>query len=80
MTCDYCNKPLTPGDEPRHAPGGLPLFVCKRCYSLLSKQSEEKKPDCTDCIRYGICYLRRHRANKDDVTPCEDIETIDKED
>lgn len=35
--------------------------------------------DCTDCIHYGICYLRRHRANKDDVTPCEDIETIEKE-
>ena len=38
---------------------------------------EEKKPDCTDCIHYSICYLRRHRENKEDVTPCEDIETLD---
>ncbi len=40
---------------------------------------EKKEKDCTDCIHYGICYLRRHRENKDDVTPCKDIETLDME-
>ena len=35
---------------------------------------EQKTKDCTDCVHFANCYLRRHRKNKDDVTPCEDIE------
>lgn len=32
MLCDYCRKLLTPADNPRYAPHGLPLFVCNKCY------------------------------------------------
>lgn len=32
--------------------------------------------DCTNCIHYGHCYLRRHREDKEDVTPCKDIEVF----
>lgn len=35
---------------------------------------ENKTKDCTDCVHFTNCYLRRHRKNRDDVTPCEDIE------
>ena len=47
-----------------------------------SGASKEKKIDCTDCVHFTNCYLRRHRENKDNVTPCEDIELNpwDKED
>ena len=37
MTCDYCGKSLTPTDKPQHAPHGLPLFVCNKCYEQLKK-------------------------------------------
>lgn len=42
-------------------------------------KDEEKKIDCTDCIHYAICYLRRHRKDKDNLTVCEDIELFDVE-
>ena len=35
---------------------------------------EQNEKDCTDCVHFANCYLRRHRENKDDVTPCEAIE------
>lgn len=34
---------------------------------------EQKEKDCTDCMYFGCCYLRRHRENKEDLTPCKDI-------
>lgn len=34
----------------------------------------DRSYDCTDCKHYAICYLRRHRSNPEDVTPCKDIE------
>lgn len=37
MTCDYCGKQLSCGDNPRNAPNGLPLFVCNKCYEQLRK-------------------------------------------
>ena len=37
-------------------------------------EQKENDFDCTDCLHYAVCYLRRHRANKEDVTPCESIE------
>ena len=40
----------------------------------MTKDQNEK--DCTDCLHFGSCYLRRHRENKEDYTPCEDIEVI----
>lgn len=42
-----------------------------------NKSTDKKKDrsyDCTDCKHFGICYLRRNRANREDVTPCDDIE------
>lgn len=42
------------------------------------EQKEQKEKDCTDCVHFGCCYLRRHRENKEDVTPCKDIESIEK--
>ena len=35
---------------------------------------EQKTKDCTDCVHFTNCYLRRHRKDISDVTPCEDIE------
>lgn len=44
MKCDKCGAMLYPGSC-REAPGGIPLFVCDRCYNELkheqSKTSEE---------------------------------------
>ena len=37
-------------------------------------KKKERSYDCTDCKHFGICYLRRNRANREDVTPCDDIE------
>lgn len=37
-------------------------------------KKKDKSYDCTDCKHFGICYLRRNRANREDVTPCDDIE------
>lgn len=37
-------------------------------------KKKEKSYDCTDCKHFGNCYLRRHRSNRDDATPCDDIE------
>lgn len=37
-------------------------------------KKKDKSYDCTDCKHYSICYLRRNRANREDVTPCDDIE------
>lgn len=37
-------------------------------------KKKEKSYDCTDCKHFSICYLRRNRANREDVTPCDDIE------
>lgn len=44
MTCDYCGKSLTVADKPKHAPHGLPLFVCSKCY----EQLKESKVVATD--------------------------------
>ena len=37
-------------------------------------KKKDRSYDCTDCKHFGICYLRRNRANREDVTPCDDIE------
>lgn len=34
--------------------------------------SDKKKYDCTDCVHFSICYLRRH--GKTDNVACDDIE------
>lgn len=58
MKCDYCGKLLSCGDDPRNAPNGLPLFVCKKCYEQLRHsrvvRTEEKingqnNRSCTVC-------------------------------
>lgn len=40
---------------------------------------EQNEKDCTNCLYFGSCYLRRRRENKEDLTPCEDIIIISKE-
>lgn len=49
-----------------------PTQTCKICKNKGKKK--DKSYDCTDCKHYAICYLRRNRSNRDDVTPCKDIE------
>ena len=45
MTCDDCGKPLAPADKPQHAPHGLPLFVCNKCYEQLKKSNVIKSKE-----------------------------------
>lgn len=44
MKCDYCGKSLSCFDEPKNAPYGIPLFVCKKCYEQL-KKSKVVRPE-----------------------------------
>lgn len=38
----------------------------------MKEKSENKKYDCTDCVHFSVCYLRRH--GKTDNVACDDIE------
>jgi len=37
-----------------------------------NQTKQSTKYDCTDCIHFGVCYLRRH--GKTDNVACDDIE------
>ena len=57
MTCDYCGKALSCADNPRHAPNGLPLFVCSKCYEQLKSAVKVRTPP--------VPMGRIHRINLD---------------
>lgn len=50
MKCDKCGVALTVSNTGGYAPYGIPLFVCKSCYSKL-KESEKDLQNTIDEVK-----------------------------